>query len=295
MKIINGCEFSFSKENKAIESANSGELLLFKTKDCFNEQISSEKQLITQINFDVANPTAGPVYINDAKAGDILVVDILDINVCSRGFACSIPNMGPLSDLAVTRTKVFNVEDGFVKFNDISWPINPMVGVIGSAPLKEPVPCGFAHNHGGNMDSKVITKGSKVYLPVRIDGALLQMGDLHATMGDGEVCGTGIEISGEVLVNTRVIKNIDLNWPVTETNDFWYVNTTGRNYDEALAEGCKELARLMEPVYNWDVTDIFIYLSVQGNVEINQGARPAPGDMLTLRVGIPKICGKNLL
>jgi len=170
-----------------------------------------------------------------------------------------------------------------------------MIGVIGTAPGGDDVPTGLAGDHGGNMDSRMITKGARLYFPVRTPGALLQMGDIHATMGDGEICGTGVEISGEILVRTALIKNFDLRWPVTEKEDWWYVNSMGRDYDESLILGCKEMCRLMEPVYGWDPTDIFIYLSVQGNIEINQACRPVHDEMVNVRVGIPKIPGKKPL
>ena len=59
---------------------------------------------------------------------------------------------------------------------------------------------GFVGNYGGNMDNKLITKGTRLYFPVRVPGALLQMGDVHATMGDAELCGTGIEIAAQITV-----------------------------------------------------------------------------------------------
>ena len=105
------------------------------------------------------------------------------------------------------------------------------------------------------MDSKVITKGARVYFPVRVAGALLQMGDLHATMGDAELCGTGIEIKGEILVKTSIIKNFELNWPVTETSDYWYVNACDHEYPTALKYASKELQRLICNEYGWDKTD----------------------------------------
>ena len=69
-------------------------------------------------------------------------------------------------------------------------------------------------------------------------------------------------------------ENFELNWPVTEKDDWWFVNSKGKDYDESLVLGCREMCRLMQPVYNWDPTDIFIYLSLQGDVEINQACRP---------------------
>lgn len=295
MKIIDKSVYTFSKDNAPFCTAQPGEVLLFRSMDCFGEQFTSETQLVEELDLTKANPAAGPVYIEGAEAGDVLVVDILDIQVKDRGFSCSMGETGPLADICQLRTRMLPIENGCVKFNDVVWPIRPMIGVIGTAPAGDPVPTGLAGDHGGNMDSRMISKGARMYFPVRSAGALLQMGDIHATMGDGEICGTGVEISGEILVRTSLIKNFDLRWPVTEKDDWWYVNSMGRDYDESLAIGCKEMCRLMEPVYGWDATDIFIYLSVQGNVEINQACRPVHDDMVNVRVGIPKIPGKKPL
>lgn len=295
MKIIDKSVYNFSKDNEPIERAKSGDLLLFKTIDCFGGQINTEEQLVHELDLTKANPAAGPVYVEDAEPGDVLVVDIYDITVGPKGFACSIPGSGPLHEGSEVRTKVIPIVDGYAKYNDIFWPINPMVGVIGTAPKSGSMACGYAGDHGGNIDSKLIKKGSRVYLPVRVPGALLQMGDLHATMGDGEICGTGIEICGEVITKIRVIKSLELNWPVTETDSNWYVNATGKSYDDSLILASKELCRLMKPVYNWDQTDIFIYLSLQADVGINQGTRPMSSDMVNVRIGIPKVQGKEPL
>lgn len=295
MKVIDQSVYTFSAQNPPLATARPGEALLFKTQDCFGNQIKSESQLVHELDLTQANPAAGPVFIEGAEPGDVVVVDILDIAVGNVGFACSIGETGPLHHVSEVRTKIIPIEDGCAHYNDVIWPINPMVGVIGLAPAEGEPACGFAGNHGGNIDSRRIRKGARVYLPVRVAGALLQIGDLHATMGDGELCGTGIEIAGEVVVRTQLIKNFKLNWPVTETPGWWYVNATGKDYDNSLQIGCEELCRLMQPIYGWDPTDIFIYLSLQGGVEVNQGVRPVHDEMVNLRLGIPKMPGKKPL
>lgn len=295
MQVINNAVYAFSKENAPVATATAGEILTFKTQDCFGQQITSEDQLVHELDLSKANPTAGPVYVEGAMPGDVLVVDILDIQVAEYGFACSIGGTGPLADQSEVRTKIISIEHGVASYNDMRWPIDPMIGVIGTAPAEGEIPCGFAGDHGGNMDSAIIRKGSKVYLPVRVAGGLLQIGDLHATMGDGEVSGTGIEVSGEVLARVSLIKEFELHWPVTETTDAWYVNATAPAYGDSLVAAANELGRLMEPVYGWDMTDIFIYLSLQGNVGVNQGVYPVDGQMINLRFGIPKSLDKKPL
>ncbi|NLY20498.1 MAG: acetamidase [Tissierellia bacterium] len=295
MLVVDNANYVFSSNGKAVANVKSEEVVLFVTQDCFGGQIKDETQLIHEIDLNKANPTAGPVYVEGAEVGDVIVADILDIKVGDKGFACSVPESGPLNDVSEIRTKIIDIKDDTAYYNDIKWKIDPMVGVIGTAPAEGEIPCGLAGNHGGNMDSKLIRKGSRVYLPVRVEGGLFQLGDLHATMGDGEVSGTGIEICGEVLVRLSLIKNFELNWPVTETDDMWYVNSTDPEYGKALTEASKELMRLMKPVYDWDETDIFIYLSLQGDVGVNQGVYPIHTPMFTLRFGIPKVVGKKAL
>ena len=295
MKIIDKSVYTFSKDNPPFCNAQPGEMLLFRTMDCFAGQLTSEDQQMAEIDLTKVNPAAGPVFVEGAEPGDVLVVDVLDITVADVGCTRTSGKSGPLRDVTEERSRILSIVDGCVQFNDIRWPINPMVGVMGTAPSGEPVATGHAGNHGGNMDSKKITKGARVYFPVRVPGALLQMGDIHATMGDGEICGTGVEIAGEILVRVSLIKNFALNWPVTETKDNWYVNAKGKDYDESLILASKELCRLMEPAYGWDATDIFIYLSLQGDVEINQACRPLSTDMVNVRVGIPKSAGKKAL
>jgi amidase len=298
MKVIDRTVHTFSKDNPSVCNANSGDILLFKTQDCFGGQIQSEAQLVNDLDLSKTNPATGPVYIVDAEKGDVLAVDILDIKVGREGFSCSIPEMGPLSHLAETRTRLIPIKDGIAFFNDVKWPIDPMIGVIGTAPDGDAIPCVLVGNHGGNIDSNLIKRGTQVYLPVRVPGALLQLGDLHAAMGNGELCGTGIEIAGEVLVRVSLIKGFELNWPMTETSDYWHIHSTSANYQESLRLASEELARLTCPAYKWDLTDFFIYLSIQGEIAMNSGVlpvMPALAPMINVRVGIPKIADKNRL
>lgn len=295
MQVIEKTVYTFSKDNPAVATAKSGETLLFKTCDCFDGQFKDESQLVHELDLTKANPATGPVYIEGAQPGDTLAVEILDIKTAEAGFACSMGEVGPLHDVAEVRTRMIPVKDGSAEFNGVKWNVNPMIGVIGSAPAEGAVPCGLAANHGGNLDSRLIAKGATVYLPVRVEGGLIQMGDLHASMGDGEISGTGIEIPGEVMARVTLIKGFELNWPVTETADYWYVNTVHADYDTALRDASREICRLMQPVYGWDPADIIIYLSICGQVGINQGVRPVHDAFLTLRLGIPKSPGTKAL
>ena len=148
------------------------------------------------------------------------------------------------------------------------------------------------------MDSRRIKTGATVYLPVQIAGGLLAMGDVHASMGGGEVYETGIEIAADIFVRIRLIKQFEVHWPLTETENMWYVNTNGRTCDIAIQRGYEELQRLVMQAYGWDATDAAMYISVQGRLEANQAVldnndTDEEGD--TFRVGVPKLSAKPRL
>ena len=197
---------------------------------------------------------------------------------------------GPLFETTVYRTKKIHVKDGFATFNQVKFPIKPMIGVIGTAPSGDDIIDGYVGSHGGNMDNKLIGKGARLYFPVRVAGALLQMGDVHAAMGDSELCGTGIEIPAEITVRTSLIKGFELNWPVLETADKWYVNACAQEFDEALMNASKEMQRLLSNRTGWDLEETYMFMSVQSDVELNQACKPCEVQ-LSLRIGTPKLPG----
>ncbi|MDX1481465.1 MAG: acetamidase/formamidase family protein [Woeseiaceae bacterium] len=60
---------------------------------------------------------------------------------------------------------------------------------------------------GGNVDIRYLREGVTVYLPCRIDGCGLAVGDFHYAQGDGEVAGTAIEMDGDITVTVRIVDN----------------------------------------------------------------------------------------
>lgn len=293
-KVITNYTYAFSAENAPVAIAETGETLVFKTQDCFSGRICQPEDLTTNFNYDSANPASGPVYVAGAQPGDILMVEILDIRTASQGVTTTLPGCGPLSDTQEIRTKPVAISDNHVLFNDIRFPVDPMVGVIGVAPAAGAVACGFPGNHGGNMDCKQIRKGAVLYLPVQVEGALFALGDLHAVMGDGEICGTGLEIAGEVDVRLTLLQGPTLQWPVLETADKWYAIASAAQYPEALKYAAEQLQTLICAAYKWDLTDAYLYMSLQSDTEICQACKPCAVDLI-VRIGTPKLAGKPLI
>ena len=294
MQVLSNKNYIFSKNNKPEAYANSGEIVTFITKDCYDGQFTTDSNEPNPIDHDHVNPATGPLYINGAEPGDCIGVDILNVAVADHGVTCICEGCGPLWPTSTNRTRILKIDDdGYIKYKDVKIKTNPMIGVIGTAPDGDDIPTSFAFNGGGNIDSNIIKKGTTLWLPVRVPGALLQIGDLHASMGDGEVVGTGLEIDGEVTIRVRLLKNFTINWPITETEDAWYINTNAPTCDEAISLGYIEMQKMLANAYEWDLSDASMYMTLSGSLNANQACIEKAGGGNTFRIGTPKLPNKR--
>jgi amidase len=187
-------------------------------------------------------------------------------------------------------TRLFKVEAGWVEMNDrVRFPARPMVGVVGVATDGEILTTGLAGRHGGNLDNHLHGPGARIYFPVRQPGGMFAVGDMHAAMGDGEICFTGVEIAGEVTMRFDVLKGKQATWPVTELDDRWVAHATAEEFPEALDLCSEEAARLLVDEWGFTLEDAFIFLSVACDAGIAQACKPAPHFGTIARFSIPKI------
>ena len=283
--------WAFGPDLEPVLEVDPGAIVTLETNDCFTGQIQTEDDLVTEIDFERVNGATGPIAVRGAEPGDSLVVELLEVRPVERGFATLIPGIGQLIDrVRSPLTQVFRVEGDVVHMTDrISFPLRPMVGVIGVATDGETITNGFAGRHGGNLDNHLHGPGASVYLPVRQPGGMLAIGDMHASMGDGEVCFTGVEIAGEVTVRVDLLKGRQGTWPVTELADRWVVHgTAGQDFMEALDLAVEEGARFLVDQWGFTIEEAFIFLSVACDAGICQACRPQ--DFSTIaRVAIPKV------
>lgn len=277
--------FTMSKMHIPAERVNSGETVIFETYDCYNNQIKNENQPFTSIKSELNNPASSPLYIEDAEIGDILKVEIIDIQVSDSGVMAVRPNSGVLGEFfSEAKTKIIPIRDGKAIFNGkIEIPIVPMIGVIGVAPEYGEVKTTVPDMHGGNLDCKRITKGAAVYLPVYVKGALLSIGDLHAVMADGEIVICGLETDGEVTVKVEVIKNKELPLPIVIDNEHFMTIASKKTLDEASSQATINMHKFLVSELNMDVHEAGMLLSLVGDLRVCQIVDP----LMTARMEIP--------
>src|SRR3954452_1219434 len=190
--------FTWDAGNEPVLSIADGDTVVFETRDVSDNQIGpdSDASVIASLDWDRVYPLAGPVRVEGAQAGDTLAVEILDLHTKGWGWTAILPALGLLpDDFPDAYLRIFDLSAGDVThLGAATIPIEPFLGTMGVCPAgasAQPVmPPG---TFGGNMDTRQLTRGTTLYLPVEVDGALFSCGDAHGAQGDGEVCVTGLE------------------------------------------------------------------------------------------------------
>ena len=283
--------WAFGPDIEPVVEVEPGTVVRFETNDCFTGQIRTEDDLVTEIDFNRINSATGPVAVKGAEPGDSLVVELLEVNPIEWGVATLIPGYGQLQEqVQAPLTRVFDVRNGWIQMNErIRFPARPMVGVVGVATESETLTNALPGKHGGNLDNHLHGPGARIHFPVRQPGGMFAVGDMHASMGDGEICGTGVEIGGEVTVRFDLVKGRQGQWPITELGDSWVVHATHFEFDEAMQLVSEEAARMLVDEWGLSMEDAFIFLSVACDLGVAQACKPGPGFETIARFKIPKI------
>lgn len=235
------------------------------------------------------NPAAGPIYVEGAEPGDALAVTIEAIRLEPLGFARALKGAGVIQEgIREHGVVMVRVDGGHLVYGEkLRFPARTMVGVIGTAPPEGTVYTAHPGPQGSNIDLTIIREGATVYLPVHHPGALLAIGDVHASMGDGEVCGTGVEIEGEVTARVDLLKGEAPERVWVETPDAWATTGQGASLDDAVKQAVEGMTAFLMERFGLDKTEAFLLASARGDVRIGQCARIAGCDA-TAYVLFPK-------
>ncbi len=232
------------------------------------------------------NPMTGPFYVEGAEEGDALVVTFDKLwpnrdwgwtglavasNVLDPGFVSGVQAPGDMhmitshypdgsqSSDPVCRWDV-DLEAGTVhlakpqtRLEGMVLPIAPMLGCFGVAPPRgQAISTATSSTFGGNMDYRGFVQGVKVYLPVSAPGALFHLGDGHAVQGDGEIVGTGVEISFDVTFSVDLVKNAGVGWPRGENETHIFTAGNARPLDQCVQHATSEMLRWLEGDFGLD-------------------------------------------
>jgi amidase len=209
------------------------------------------------------NPQTGPFFVEGAEPGDTLAVNldriepnrargvtgqVVALNVVDPWLAAELPEGdGPdwwTLDLERQTARMDNPPPGLESLGDL--PLAPMLGCFGVAPPGgQAISTATSGELGGNMDYRGFRAGVTVYFPVFAEGALFHLGDAHALQGDGEIVGTGIEVSADVEFTVELLKGKRIGWPRADDGEFVLAVGNARPFDQALQHATTELMRLL--------------------------------------------------
>ena len=261
----------------------SGDTIVVETRDAFEGKIKDEKTRPSKVlEVPFLNPQSGPIYVEGAAKGDALAVRIESIKPRGpqpRGTCCLIPYFGGLTGTDFTATlqdplpdlvrKVHITEEEGTRWNDrIIFPYEPFIGTIGTSPQIDSINSLTAAKHGGNMDLADVCPGATIYFPVKVEGALLYLGDGHAVQGDGEVCGVAIEFATTTTITVSVVKGWELAWPRLENDKFIMSIGSARPMEDAARIAFADLVTWMVSKFGFEKFDAYFILSQIGKVRL---------------------------
>jgi amidase len=220
-----------------------------------------------------SNPQTGPFYLEGAEPGDTLVLSLVHL-APNRSYGFSSAQVAPnvvdpayvpeLSRLANGQRPLaewdVDVSAGTAtlvapetRLGRLTLPLAPMLGCFGVAPAGgQAISTATSGTHGGNMDYRGFVSGVTVYLPVFVSGALIFVGDGHAVQGDGEIAGTGIEISFDVRFTVGLRKGKRIGWPRGENDTHFFTAGNARPLDQAVQHATTEMLRWLQEDFGLD-------------------------------------------
>jgi acetamidase/formamidase len=245
----------------------------------------------------------GPIFIEGAKPGDMLEVRYLSMTPrCAYGSNLA-ANWGYLYKEFGEKERVTiyqldaNVEtasalyaydfpgkylvpgtitrcpecDRQTALKGIRVPARPHLGTAGVAPdvkgRVSTIPPGV---HGGNIDNWRIGAGATMYYPVQVDGALFSIGDPHVSQGDGEISGTAIEASLDVLFQVILRKDFQFPSPILESPKYWMTHGFNEDLNAAMREASLNMLSLLHDHLGLSKNDAYSLMSVASDFSVTQ-------------------------
>jgi len=288
----------FSRDLRPVLTIDSGDLVTFQTLDSGWGAIAQEPGFVEPQVFvprdlgrDVAHPLCGPVAIRGAKSGMTLEVRLNRIRPGGWGWSAGpkLPTQldsrlgldtattGPPAVLTLPRGEAASFWDldsdaeVAVDRSGKRLRMRPFMGIMGmplDLPGKQstfpPTKC------GGNLDCRELTAGTRLFLPIAVDGGLYSTGDGHALQGDGEVAGPALNCPMEVECEFHLHPAMELRLPRARTPDCWITFGFSENLNEAAIVATVEMVNLMDELFGFQPKEALSLASLVVDLHVTQ-------------------------
>lgn len=277
--------YHFSREDPPAIEVEPGEMVLVETTDSLDAQIDLDRpgriplghRASGEVDLNRALPLTGPIGIHRAELGDVVGAEVMGLAAAGNAFV--LPNFGELLAAGEAAGEweawVVELKRGAIQLTPgLQLPYHLMVGCLGLAPTGEPAESVTPGDYGGNHNCIHLGRGATFYLTVQVPGALVSIGDVHATMGDGEAMGTGVECAGEVLLRFHLHKGAHIPGPVLETPAAWMVFGHGPRPDDAITMARQRAVDLVMQHLAVGRDDALVLLAAAGHTRLNEVVNP---------------------
>ena len=264
-------------------------------------------RIFTEVPEDDRNPgvhiMTGPIYVEDAKPGDVLEVRYLRMVPRNNYGSNLAANWGYLYKEFGEKERVtiyeldqntntasalyaYDFEGKYLipgtithcpecdrqpALGGVRVAARPHLGTAGVAPAVDgrvsTIPPGA---HGGNIDNWRIGAGSTMYYPVQVEGGLFSIGDPHVSQGDGEISGTAIESSLNVLMQIVLRKDFVSPGPLLETPKYWIVHGFDEDLNVAMRDASLNMLTLLSDHVGLSKNDAYSLMSVASDFGVTQ-------------------------
>lgn len=257
---------SLTREVPPILEVSSGDSIRFETLDAGWGTGSSYAERIKPFSrrekLDGGHALIGPICISNAKRGMTLEIEFNEIVPGQYGFTAAgqYPNwqnqklhLTDFQEITLDWTLNNKAMTGSceIKGTPFAVSLQPFMGVVGMPPEDSGIHSTWPPRRcGGNLDCKEIVAGSKLYLPIPVDGCYLSIGDGHARQGDGEVSCQAIECPMQhVDITVHVLDKMKIESPRANTPAGWITFGFHEDLNEATVQALDGMLDLMGELY----------------------------------------------
>jgi len=283
----------FSRDLEPIATVASGDTIVISCPNAGWWLSPDERFEERDPELDSGHALIGPVEVRGARAGEVLEVGIGPISVGSFGVTTAGGEQTPLNDrLDVTKLEEWRLDWTLDPSTGVGRDqhgrevaLHPFLGVLGMPPAEPGIHPTYPPRFcGGNIDCRELVAGTRLYLPIPVDGALFSAGDGHARQGDGEVSQLAIECPVDRAELTLSIRDdLELDTPIAWTPEAWLTLGFNEDLDEAAAIATDAMLALMDREHGLERPDALALASLVVDLRITQMVNGVRGVHAVLR------------
>lgn len=267
--------YKFSSQIPPVITVPDGSVVEAFTQEATGGQLNINSSLddYSKVDWKKVHVLTGPIYIEGAEVGDVLAVELLDLEPGEWGWTGMNPGFGFLAgehETSLFKTYELDKKNNLVHFsNNVSVPLKPFAGVMAVAPDTTAMLTTYPPRaNGGNMDDPNLVKGVTLYLPIFVKGALFSIGDPHAVQGHGEVVGTAVECDMRIRFRLKVLKDKTIMEAQYESEEYYATTGFATTIDEAAKKATRYMVGHISNTYNMSWDEAYMLCSLIGDLKI---------------------------